>query len=79
MSTEENKTKPVTQTQTAPAKKEPDLPKFEKDLSDKIVTKFGADTEISFVKLNRVRINVKKEKIIDVFNMYNILIYVCLT
>ena len=38
MSSEESKTKPVAQTQTAPAKKEPKLPKFEKDLSDKIVT-----------------------------------------
>ena len=66
MSSEESKTKPATQTQTAPAEKEPDLPKFEKDLSDKIITKFGADTEISFVKPNRVRINVKKEKIKNV-------------
>ena len=66
MSSEEKTTKPAPKTETAPAEKEPELPKFEKDLSDKIVTKFGADTEVSFVKPTRVRINVKKEKIKDV-------------
>jgi len=51
--------KPVTEN-------EPELPKFEKDLSDKIVKHFGSKTEIAFVKPDRIRINVKKEDIIEV-------------
>lgn len=66
MSSENSDTKPVTQTKTAPVEKEPELPKFEKDLSNKITAKFGSNTEISFVKPNRIRVNVKKEDIKDV-------------
>ena len=47
-------------------KKEPELPKFEKDQSDKITKKFGSKTEIAFVKPDRIRVNVKKEDILEV-------------
>jgi len=46
--------------------KEPDLPKFEKEQSNKITEKFGSKTEIAFVKPDRIRINVKKEDILEV-------------
>jgi len=46
--------------------KEPDLPKFEKEQTDKITEKFGSKTEIAFVKPDRIRINVKKEDILEV-------------
>jgi NADH-quinone oxidoreductase subunit C len=49
-----------------PAKPEEKLPEFEKGLSDKIVAKFGEKTEVAFVKPDRIRINVKKEDIMDV-------------
>lgn len=42
------------------------LPKFEKDMSDKIVAKFGEKTQIAFVKPDRIQVNVKKEDIKDV-------------
>ena len=59
MSSEQN-------TQPEPAEKKAALPQFEKDLSDKIVSKFGDKAEIAFVKPNRFRVNVKKEDIVDV-------------
>ena len=59
MSSEEN-------TQPQPAEQKAALPQFEKELSDKIVSKFGDKTEIAFVKPNRFRVNVKKEDVIDV-------------
>jgi len=49
-----------------PAKLEEQLPKFEKDLADKIVAKFGNKTEVAFVKPDRICINVKKQDIKDV-------------
>ena len=42
------------------------LPKFEKDQANKITEKFGSKTEVAFVKPDRVRINVKKEDILEV-------------
>ncbi len=66
MSSDNSETKPVPQDDSAPAEKEPELPKFEKEISDKITEKFGAKTEIAFVKPNRIRVNVKKEDIKDV-------------
>ena len=62
---ETTQTKPVV-VETTPAEKGPELPKFEKDLSNKITEKFGSKTEIAFVKPDRVRVNVKKEDIINV-------------
>ena len=54
-----------TNTQPEPVEKK-SLPQFEKEISDKIVSKFGTKAEIAFVKPNRFRINVKKEDIVDV-------------
>ena len=62
---ETTQTKPVAE-ETAPVEKGPELPKFEKDLSNKITEKFGSKTEIVFVKPDRIRVNVKKEDIINV-------------
>ena len=56
----------ATEKKQVPAKPEEKLPEFEKGLSDKIVAKFGKKTEVAFVKPDRIRINVKKEDIIDV-------------
>jgi NADH:ubiquinone oxidoreductase subunit C len=58
-SKQETETKPVVE-------KEPDLPKFEKEQTDKITEKFGIKAEVAFVKPDRIRINVKKEDILDV-------------
>jgi len=58
-SKQEAETKPVVE-------KEPELPKFEKEQTDKITEKFGAKAEVVFVKPDRIRINVKKEDILDV-------------
>ncbi len=56
---EETKTKLVVE-------KKDDLPKFEKEQSNKITKKFGSKTEIAFVKPDRIRVNVKKEDILEV-------------
>jgi len=56
---EETKTKLVVE-------KKDDLPKFEKEQSNKITEKFGSKTEIAFVKPDRIRVNVKKEDILEV-------------
>src|SRR3970282_2115933 len=58
-SIQETETKPVVETQQ-------ELPKFEKEQSDKITAKFGSKAEIAFVKPDRIRVNVKKEDILDV-------------
>ena len=58
-SKQEGETKPV-------AEKESDLPKFEKEQTDKITAKFGDKAQVVFVKPDRIRINVKKEDILDV-------------
>jgi len=58
-SIQETETKPVVENQQ-------ELPKFEKDQSDKITAKFGSKAEIAFVKPDRIRVNVKKEDILDV-------------
>ena len=50
----------------APPKPEETLPAFEKDLVDRIANQFNDDVEIGYVKENRTKINVKKEKILDV-------------
>ena len=41
-------------------------PQFEKSLAEKITSKFGTKTTIGFIKPNRIRINTKKEDILDV-------------
>ena len=57
------KEKPVTK---KPEKEEPPAPPFEKSYIDGIKIEFGDDVEIGYIKENRTRINVKKEKIFDV-------------
>ncbi|PJC49888.1 MAG: NADH-quinone oxidoreductase subunit C, partial [Nitrosopumilales archaeon CG_4_9_14_0_2_um_filter_34_16] len=49
-----------------PEEKPVDLPAFEKNISDKIVEKFGDKVEVGFVKEDRVRINVGRENVHDV-------------
>jgi NADH-quinone oxidoreductase subunit C len=56
---EETGAKPV-------AKEQDNLPKFEKEQSNKITEKFDSKTEIAFVKPDRIRVNVKKEDILEV-------------
>ena len=53
---------------TKPAAEKPEevLPDFEKEFTDRIVNQFTDDVEVGYVKENRTRINVKKEKILDV-------------
>jgi NADH-quinone oxidoreductase subunit C len=41
-------------------------PQFEKSLAEKVVSKFGTIVTIGFLKPNRIRINTKKENIVDV-------------
>ena len=48
------------------AQKEPDLPKFEKEQTDKITEKFGDKVKVVFIKPDRIRINVKKDDVLDV-------------
>lgn len=63
MSTE---TKPETkETKEVPEKKEPELPAFEKGLADSITSKFP-NTEVNFIKEDRVGLKVKPEEIMDV-------------
>jgi NADH-quinone oxidoreductase subunit C len=50
----------------APPKPEETLPAFEKEFTDRIINQFAGDAEVGYVKENRTRINVKKEKILDV-------------
>ena len=69
MSTEkdsEQKEAPTAEKKQVPAKLDEQLPKFEKDLADKVVAKFGEKTEVAFVKPDRIRINVKKDNIEEV-------------
>jgi len=55
--------KPVTK---KPEAEPVELPAFEKNISDKIVEKFGEKVEVGFVKEDRVRINVGREHVHDV-------------
>jgi len=41
-------------------------PQFEKSLAEKVVSKFGTIVTVGFLKPNRIRINTKKENIVDV-------------
>ncbi len=43
-----------------------ELPAFEKNISDKIVEKFGDKVEVAFVKKDRIEINVGRENVHDV-------------
>lgn len=66
---DEAESKPVVEkpAEDKPAVEEQDnLPKFEKEQVNKITEKFGSKTEVAFVKPDRVRINVKKEDVLEV-------------
>ena len=49
-----------------PEEKSVELPVFEKGISDKLVEKFSDQVEVSFVKEDRIRINVNKDDILEV-------------
>ncbi len=42
------------------------IPPFEKSMADQIVSKFGQKVVIDYVRTNRIRVNTKKEDILDV-------------
>ncbi len=63
--------KPEVKPETKPVVKKPEetsieLPAFEKNISDKIVEKFGDKVEVAFVKEDRIGINVGRENVHDV-------------
>ncbi len=67
--TTDEKSSETVETKQEIAKKETTLvvePKFEKSLAEKVVSKFGTIVTIGFIKPNRIRINAKKENILDV-------------
>lgn len=45
---------------------EPELPEFEKGLADRVVEHFKEKAQVAFVKPDRIRINVKKEDVIEI-------------
>ena len=63
MSTAETTTPPKA---TPPEKAEAPAPAFEKSFIDQITNHFSDDVEVEYIKENRTRVNVKKEKIVDV-------------
>ena len=54
-----------TKKETAPEKQDT-APAFEKSYVDQIANQFSDDVEVEYILENRTRLNVKKEKIIDV-------------
>ena len=67
MSTTETKSPPKDpKKETTPEKVEDTAPAFEKSYVDQIANQFSDDVEVEYIKENRTRLNVKKEKIIDV-------------
>lgn len=68
-STTDKKSSETVETKPEVAKKETvpvAEPKFEKSLAEKVVSKFGVNVTIGFIKPNRIRINAKKENILGV-------------
>lgn len=63
---EEKPTPPPKPAAKKPEEKQPELPAFEKGISDKLVEKFGDKVEVAFVKEDRIRINVSKENVHEV-------------
>ena len=69
MSTTETKDPPKTTPPpkaTPPEKPKETAPAFEKSITDNIKNQFGDDVEVEYVKENRTRIKVPKEKIYDI-------------
>ena len=59
---EKPKAAPPSKTDT----EEVSLPEFEKSFVDNISSQFTGDVEVGYIKENRTRVNVKKEKILEV-------------
>lgn len=69
MSTTETKDPPKTTPppkDAPPEKPKETAPAFEKSITDNIKNQFGDDVEVEYIKENRTRINVSKEKIYDI-------------
>lgn len=67
MSTTEKKEAPKdTKKDTTPEKVEDTAPAFEKSYVEQIANQFSDDVEVEYIQENRTRLNVKKEKILDV-------------
>jgi len=69
MSTTETKDPPKTTPppkDAPPEKPKETAPAFEKSITDNIKNQFGDDVEVEYIKENRTRINVPKEKIYDI-------------
>ena len=70
ISKEDKKESPTTEQQkpvvAKPEKEEPSAPAFEKSFIDGIKNEFGEDVDIGYIKETRTRVNVKKEKILEV-------------
>ena len=49
-----------------PEKEESNVPAFEKEFTDRIKNQFGDDIQVAYIKETRTRLDVKKEKILDV-------------
>ena len=52
-------------------KEEPTAPAFEKSFIDMIKNEFADDVDVAFIKETRTKLNVKKEKILDVAKFIN--------
>ena len=67
---EEKKESPTSEPQkpvaVKPEKEELDVPAFEKSFIDGIKNEFSEDVDIGYIKETRTRVNVKKEKILEV-------------
>ena len=72
---EEKKESPTSEPQkpvaVKPEKEESDVPAFEKSFIDGIKNEFGEDVDIGYIKETRTRVNVKKEKILEVAKFIN--------
>ena len=69
--TEQEKPSPPKPSPPKPEKEEPTVPAFEKNFIDIIKNEFGDDVDIGYIKENSTRVNVKKEKILDVAKFIN--------
>ena len=70
ISKEDKKESPTTEQQkpvvAKPEKEEPSVPAFEKSFIDGIKNEFGEGVDVGYIKETRTRVNVKKEKILEV-------------
>jgi NADH-quinone oxidoreductase subunit C len=52
--------------ETAPATQEPDLPESVKQMAGALSAKFGSDVKVSSTRENRLRVDAKKENVVQV-------------